>query len=140
MGHLYLKVRPPDAQPSSPRGPGFSAPTLSDRVALYHTQIHNWAESGNRLSLPVCLGSEPLMEPLSVYYVHAWLLLDTQRLKQNYPIRYVSPFKITQRHRIDAELFYLSRTARESYLSDAARNAAHPRWVELCERESCSKR
>ncbi|KAH9180398.1 hypothetical protein EDB89DRAFT_2238261 [Lactarius sanguifluus] len=68
------------------------------------------------------------------YYVHAWLLPDTQRLKPNFAQYIVFfPLKITPRHRVDAELFYLSRIARESHLSDAARNAAHPRWVELCE-------
>jgi hypothetical protein len=80
------------------------------------------------------------MEPPSVHYVHAWLLPDTQRLKPNDAIHYFPPLKINPRHRVDAELFYLSRIARESYLSDAARNAAHPRWVELCKRKSCSKR
>lgn len=74
------------------------------------------------------------MEPMSVYYVHAWPLPNTPTFETK------SPLKISPRHRVDAELFYLSRIARESYLSDAARNAAHPRWVELCERESRSKR
>jgi len=42
-------------------------------------------------------------------------------------------FKIGQRQRVDAELLYVSRTARESFPSDAARATAHPRWTELCE-------
>jgi hypothetical protein len=44
--------------------------------------------------------------------------------------------KISQRHRIDAELLYLSRTAHEHFPSDSARAAAHPRWAELCEGQS----
>ncbi len=40
--------------------------------------------------------------------------------------------QISQRQRVDAELLYVSRTAREHFPSDAARAAAHPRWAELC--------
>ena len=130
-----------DARDLSPRGTGFRRqPGLIVLRCTTCAQIHNWAESGNRLSLPVSLSSEPLMEPPSVHYVHGLLLPDTQRLKPYCLIHSFSMLKISPRHRVDAELFYLSRIARESYLSDAARHAAHPRWAELCERKSSSTR
>jgi hypothetical protein len=48
----------------------------------------------------------------------------------------LAPFKISRRQRVDAELFYLSRVAHESFPSDAARSAAHPRWTGLCQGQS----
>jgi hypothetical protein len=48
----------------------------------------------------------------------------------------LAPFKISRRQRVDAELFYLSRVAHESFPSDAARSATHPRWTGLCQGQS----
>jgi len=80
------------------------------------------------------------MGHLSVYPLRsAWLSPDIRHSKRNWPIHSFSLQKISPRHRVDAELFYLSRIARETHPSDAARNVAHPRWAELCECESCLK-
>ncbi|KAI0273469.1 hypothetical protein BC834DRAFT_990854 [Gloeopeniophorella convolvens] len=59
-----------------------------------------------------------------------WQQLAIARLPK---LRILDGASISQRQRIDAELFYLSSIARVAYPSEAARSAAHPRWAALCE-------
>lgn len=101
-------------------------------LSLSSTGISKWS-SIDSLNLwcpdleSLSLNGTPLLEDSQLGRV--WQQIVIARLPR---LRTLDGTSISPRHRVDAELFYLSRIARESYLSDAARNAAHPRWVELC--------
>ncbi|KAH9060015.1 hypothetical protein EDB87DRAFT_1618027 [Lactarius vividus] len=102
-------------------------------LSLSLTGISKWS-SIDSLNLwcpdleSLSLNGTPLLEDSQLGRV--WQQIVIARLPR---LRTLDGTSISPRHRVDAELFYLSRIARESHLSDAARNAAHPRWVELCE-------
>ncbi|KAI0306717.1 hypothetical protein B0F90DRAFT_1623181 [Multifurca ochricompacta] len=102
-------------------------------LSLSSTGISEWS-SIDSLNLwcpqleSLSLNRTPLLTDSQMSRV--WQQIVIARLPR---LRTLDGTSISQRQRIDAELFYLSRIARESYSSDAARGADHPRWVELCE-------
>jgi len=68
--------------------------------------------------------------PIDPQSDRVWQQIVIARLPR---LRVLDGTSVSQHQRVDAELLYLSRVARESFPSDAARVAAHPRWAELCE-------
>jgi len=118
---------------SIPVPPDTQIPSKLTHLSLSSTCISKWS-SIDSLNLwcpdleSLSLNGTPLLEDSQVGRV--WQQIVIARLPR---LRTLDGTSISPRHRVDAELFYLSRVARESYLSDAARNAAHPRWLELCE-------
>lgn len=108
-------------------------PSKLTHLSLSSTGISKWS-SIDTLNLwcpgleSLSLNGTPLLKDSQLGPV--WQQIVIARLPR---LQTLDGTSIGPRHRVDAELFYLSRIARESFLSDAARNAAHPRWVELCE-------
>jgi len=108
-------------------------PLRLTHLSLSSTDISEWS-SIDSLNLwcpqleSLTLNRTPLLEDLQISRV--WQQIVVARLPK---LRTLDGTSIGQRQRVDAELFYLSRTAQASFPSDAARSAAHPRWTELCE-------
>ncbi|KAI9460039.1 hypothetical protein F5148DRAFT_1217935 [Russula earlei] len=106
----------------APSGPHLASTHISEWSSI--DSLNVWCPQLESLTL----NGTPLLEDPQCGRV--WHQIAIARLPR---LRLLDGTSVNQRQRIDAELFYLSRVARESFSSDVARAVTHPRWAELCE-------